>query len=170
MKEAAEALQRAEVDRAKAEAMAAETIAATNESIQTHQEATSHAQIARRAWELLATRQRDAVSVDDRDERWHISNDMAVQYQRAAGSEAQFRRLTPDEESEVEDLCRVFGQHLAIIVQCLSPDELPLEAGQLMLSTEDEARECSICMDGWKKHTPRIPPVLLRTKYCSNSK
>ena len=170
MKEAVEAGRRKEVDRAKAEAMATETIAATNESIRTHQEATSHGQIARRAWELLATRQRDAVSVDDRDDRWQIANDMAVQYQREAGSEAEFQRLTAAEETEVEDLCTVLGEHLAIIVQCLSPDETPLEADQLTLSTEGEARECLLCADGWKEHTPRIPPVPLRTKYCSNAK
>ena len=57
-----EAARKAEVDRAKAEAMADGTIAAANEPIKTHQEATSHEQTARRAWGLVAMRQSSLVS------------------------------------------------------------------------------------------------------------
>ena len=156
-----EAARKAEVDRAKAEAMATETIAAARESIQTHREATSDPQIAQRAWELVATRQRETVYTGDRDTRWQTSNDMAVQFQRDAGTDVAVRKLTGAEETEVGNLCKVFELLLGIIIECILPEETP--------SAEEEAMSCMLCEDEWKDASPRIPPVYLRTKHCKNS-
>jgi hypothetical protein len=70
----------------------------------------------------------------------------------------------------VGNLSKVFEVLLGIIIECLLPDETPLEADQLMSSAEEEARSCMLCADEWKEASPRTPPVHLRTKHCSNSR